>query len=84
MKRKAIKPFIRYIRLGYGVDTQPWAEVLQELGYILYSNPVEDGGVFISNIPLTENWLFDNAKKFGIKLRGWKAVDGEDELDEVW
>lgn len=86
MKRKAPKPFIRYIDLDYGDNIQPWADVLFELGYSLYEMPImQTTGVFLSNVPLTQKWLEKNHKRFDIKLYGWKPTEPDEELDNyLW
>jgi hypothetical protein len=83
MKQKALKPFIRYIRLDYGHEVQPWAEILSELGYTLYEMPTENyDGIFVSNVPLTQKWVMANNNRFNIKLHGWKPNAPDEELDE--
>ncbi len=85
--KKRFKPFVRYIRCDWGEDiNQGIQDTFAELGFTLYSNPVEEGGVFISNFPLTEGWLQCNHQKFGIPLklmRGYKP-EGNEELDVIW
>ena len=83
MKRKAIKPFIRYFDLNHGEDIpQVITEILCELGYDLYESPIPmSDGVFISNVPLTEGWLYKNYQRYGLKLRGWYPDDKDNELD---
>jgi len=77
MKRKQ-KKYVRYIYLDYDNSISPWDEVLLDLGFQLYECPVEEGGVFVANFELTEDWLFKNARKFDIKIpRHWKPVKGE-------
>jgi len=80
--RKAKRPFVRYVRLDYGEDIATGiSEVLSELGYDLFESPLESGGVFISNVPLTEGWLYKNYRQFGLKLHGWVPDDKDTELD---
>lgn len=86
MKRRK-KPFIRYIQLDHpdgGV-----IEVFNELGYIIYEDPTQDGNlVFISNVVLTYGWLKRNLQKYGISKKWFKStkladMPNNETLDEV-
>ena len=71
--------------MGYNDEIpQDITDSLCELGYDLYELPFNgpmDGGLLLSNVPLTEGWLFKNYQKFDLKLRGWVPEDKDAELE---
>lgn len=92
MKKKKVKPFVRHVILNYVNDPEPLFEIFRELGYEIYEDPSlignSDLGYFISNFPLTYDWLLKNSKPYQLNvkwfLRTYKEeIDRKEELDLV-
>jgi len=82
-----MKPKLRLFKgvtriAGLNGDTD-WTDFVANMGYLVYTDPINDDFVIVSDKVLTYKWLKDHPKQFGIDLKWWNdETDFNSMLDE--